>query len=221
VVTPESTSRDKIWVLVRAAIALAAGAVAGVLIPGPAESTWWEHALIGWIVGAGVYVLSTWLVVFRMNSAQARDHAVTLAWPHHTIGAFVLAIAFFSLIAVGAILKAGAVSGHHSVYRAGIGLLGVAVSWFAVHTVFMLGYARHYFKYGGIEFEPEDEDRNYTDLAYVAFTIGMAYGVTDTRLTSRSLRRGVLLHALVSYAFGAVILAATVNLVVGLDFFKR
>jgi uncharacterized membrane protein len=52
----------------------------------------------------------------------------------------------------------------------------------------------------------------------VAFTIGMAYAVSDTSLTSHKMRKAVLLHSCASYVFGAVILAATVNLVVGLDF---
>jgi len=54
------------------------------------------------------------------------------------------------------------------------------------------------------------------DFAYVAFTIGMTYQVSDTTLRNTRLRRSVLAHAALSYLFGVVIVAGTVNLISGL-----
>ena len=45
----------------------------------------------------------------------------------------------------------------------------------------------------------------------------MTYQVSDTNLQTREFRRTVLRHALLSYVFGSVILATTINLVVGLS----
>jgi uncharacterized membrane protein len=56
----------------------------------------------------------------------------------------------------------------------------------------------------------------YTDFAYLAFTIGMTFQVSDTDLQSAQFRALALRHALLSYVFGAVILAATINLVASL-----
>jgi uncharacterized membrane protein len=50
----------------------------------------------------------------------------------------------------------------------------------------------------------------------VAFTIGMTYQVSDTNLRDRRLRRSVLAHALLSYVFGVVIVATSINLIAGL-----
>ena len=61
-----------------------------------------------------------------------------------------------------------------------------------------------------------DDVPNYQDFAYVAFTIGMTYQVSDTTLRNRTLRRTVIGHALLSYLFGVVIVAAAINLIAGL-----
>lgn len=159
-----------------------------------------------------------------MDPTATRKHARENDWRHHTIGVIVVLAALFSLVGVGAILKASARTDQASLGPALMGLLGVAVSWTAVHSVFILRYADLYYSHsqdgGGIGFEPKGEKPNYTDFAYLAFTIGTAYAVSDTTLQSHNFRKWVLLHTLVSYVFGAVILAATVNLVVGLDFLK-
>jgi uncharacterized membrane protein len=54
------------------------------------------------------------------------------------------------------------------------------------------------------------------DFAYVAFTIGMTYQVSDTTLRSSQIRLAALRHGLQSFIFGSLILATTVNLVAGL-----
>jgi uncharacterized membrane protein len=59
----------------------------------------------------------------------------------------------------------------------------------------------------------------YVDFAYVAFTIGMAYQVSDTDLQTRKLRVTALQHSLLSYLLGAVILAMTINLIISLGHF--
>jgi uncharacterized membrane protein len=50
----------------------------------------------------------------------------------------------------------------------------------------------------------------------MAFTIGMTFQVSDTELTSTDIRSTALRHALLSYMFGAFVLAATINLIAGL-----
>jgi uncharacterized membrane protein len=81
----------------------------------------------------------------------------------------------------------------------------------------MLRYARLYYTepIGGVDFNADDKP-SYTDFAYLAFTIGMTFQVSDTALSSRAIRSAALRHALLSYLFGTVILATTVNFVAGL-----
>jgi uncharacterized membrane protein len=96
-------------------------------------------------------------------------------------------------------------------------VVAVILSWALVNTVFAFKYARIYYHDtdGGIEFKQQAPPR-YSDFAYMAFTVGMAFGVTETEPTLSSVRRVVLGHALLSYAFGTGILAVAINLVTNL-----
>jgi uncharacterized membrane protein len=66
-----------------------------------------------------------------------------------------------------------------------------------------------------VDFNQDDPPR-YADFAYLAFTIGMTFQVSDTDLKTTEIRATALRHALLSYLFGSVILAATINLIAGL-----
>ena len=55
----------------------------------------------------------------------------------------------------------------------------------------------------------------YLDFAYFAFTIGMCFQTSDVTITSRQIRRAVLAHAVLSFAYNTTILATAVSLVVG------
>jgi uncharacterized membrane protein len=83
-----------------------------------------------------------------------------------------------------------------------------------VHTVFTLRYARLYYTppAGGIDFNEADPP-GYVDFAYLAFTLGMTFQVSDTDLTAKPVRHLALRHALISYLFGAVILGLAINVV--------
>jgi uncharacterized membrane protein len=81
----------------------------------------------------------------------------------------------------------------------------------------MLRYAVLYYSgsIGGIDFNQKDPPR-FADFAYLAFTLGMTYQVSDTNLQSAQIRAAALRHGLLSFVFGSMILATTVNLVAGL-----
>jgi uncharacterized membrane protein len=74
---------------------------------------------------------------------------------------------------------------------------------------------------GGIDFSPSDQspepgDRPaFRDFFYFSYNLGMTYQVSDTNVTGPKLRSVVLRHCLLSYLFGAAILATTINLVAG------
>ena len=100
---------------------------------------------------------------------------------------------------------------------AALALGSVAISWLLVQTLFTLRYAVLYYSGtpGGIDFN-SDQPPRYADFAYVAFTLGMTYQVSDTDITDGQIRVAILRQGILSYLFGTVILASTVNLVVGL-----
>jgi uncharacterized membrane protein len=99
-------------------------------------------------------------------------------------------------------------------------VLTVVLSWTVVNTICTLRYADLHFgsRVAGIGFGDSvgQERPNYRDFAYVAFTIGMTYQVSDTTVRDPRIRRTVLSHAVLSYVFGVVIVGGSVNLVAGL-----
>jgi uncharacterized membrane protein len=122
-----------------------------------------------------------------------------------------------SLVGVGFVVAAGNRSGADALEAAIVGILAVGASWFAVHTLFTVHYARLYYsdQPGGINFH-DPEPPGFRDFAYVAYTVGMTYQVSDTEIGLTSIRATVLRHALLSYLLGAVVLAVTINLIAGL-----
>jgi uncharacterized membrane protein len=119
-----------------------------------------------------------------------------------------------------ALTLAGHSSGAERVLLVGGAGLTVMLSWTVMNTVYTLRYADLHFrtKPGGIAFGDQDGQQrpSYRDFAYVAFIIGMTCQVSDTALRDPQIRRSVLAHAILSYLFGVVIVAGSVNLISGL-----
>ena len=78
-----------------------------------------------------------------------------------------------------------------------------------VRAALLLGRGR------GIDFNGADAPQ-YSDFAYLSFTIGMTFQVSDTNIQSKVIRRAALRHAWFSFPLGAVIIATSINLVSGL-----
>jgi uncharacterized membrane protein len=98
----------------------------------------------------------------------------------------------------------------------GLAILAIILSWFYVHLLFAQDYAHEYWtQESGLVFPGGDGTPEFTEFLYFAFTIGMTFQVSDVTTDSAGMRRLVLIHGLVAFAFNAVILAATVNIVAG------
>ena len=174
--------------------------------------------LIGWDILALVFCGWVWSAIWRLGAELTASHA-TRDEPNREVASLILlGAAIASLIAVGAVLfRAGFASGNLKYMEAGLAVASVFVSWTLVHTVFTLRYARLYYsgEPGGIDFNEPDPPQ-YTDFAYLAFTIGMTFQVSDTNIKSKRIRRTALRHALMSFPLVAIIIATSINLVSGL-----
>jgi uncharacterized membrane protein len=200
----------------RAATAAIAGACAGALAALP--GSWQIGTLVGWDVAAGIYVAWTWATIWHRDPAATASLALREDPGRATTDALLLVASMASILAVALAIGAGSVGGPgERDLRAALAVASVGLSWTVVQTVFTLHYARLYHSHpaGGIDFN-QDAPPRYSDFAYLAFTIGMTFQVSDTDLQTSALRAAALRHALLSYLLGAVILATTINLVAGL-----
>jgi len=101
--------------------------------------------------------------------------------------------------------------------QAAISVAAVTLSQLCVYTTFTTRYAKLSYGDGhaGIGFN-QSESPTYRDFAYLAFTVGMTFQVSDTAISDPLVRHTVLWHALVSYLLGVAVVATTINLVAGL-----
>jgi uncharacterized membrane protein len=179
----------------------------------------WELAAVGgWDAAALAFLITIWPVILRADSSHTEELAMREDETRVTAAVLLVGAGVISLLGVGLALSlAGRHGGSVRVLLVSVAMLTVLLSWSVVNTVFTLRYADLQFRStaGGIDFGGQSAQggTTYRDLAYVAFTIGMTYQVSDTNLSSPEVRRRVLGHALLSYVFGTVIIATTINIV--------
>lgn len=191
------------------------GSVAGAAVAG--LTAWQVAVLVGWCVAAATFLVDVVARVAGFDAATTASHATEEEPSILLADVTLLLAAIGSLIGVAFVLaKAGDYSGSAKGLVAILGAVSVALGWTTVQTVFTLRYARLYYDGtdGGIDFG--DEKPAYGDFAYLAFTIGMTYQVSDTAITERRIRRIVLRHALLSFVFATAFIAVLVNVVGGL-----
>jgi uncharacterized membrane protein len=177
----------------------------------------WELALlIAWDIAASALVIWHWNHFLKMTPAATEAHAVREDDTRVGADFAILVASIASLLGVGyTVHQAGNATGWAMIGYTVVGVATVVASWFAIHTSFTARYARLYYTppIGGIDFKTENELPDYRDFAYVAFTVGMTFQVSDTDVQHRLIRRLVLRQALISYLFGVVIIAVTINMV--------
>jgi uncharacterized membrane protein len=202
----------------RLLIAAMVGVVTGVALA--AALPWGLAVLGGWNATALTFLVSVAPIILRADGRRTEHIAVREDMNRDVARLLLLGASAASLVAVGVALGlARHEAGAERALLVTMAAFTVVVSWTVVNTVFTLRYARLYYlgAGGGVDFGTDStQPPDYRDFAYLAFTIGMTYQVSDTMLRDRGIRRTVLLHAVLSYVFGVVIVSAGVNVVAGL-----
>ena len=144
----------------------------------------------------------------RVAAAQAEGAPVVL------IG--IVLASLVSLAGIVAELSAAKLpEAHHAWPHLLFALFTVVGSWLLVPMNFALSYASAFYQPGGHGLKFPDADPrfepHYIDFLYFSFTIAVASQTADISVVSSAMRRLVLLHCLVSFAFNTAILAFTIN----------
>lgn len=177
---------------------------------------WQLSVLAGWDLAAAFVAGSVWTFVLAFDADSTKEVATR---EDNSRALVDLIMVFASLVSlVGVILGLAHARTHPgiiSVVLTSVAVFTVFLSWFTVHTLFTLRYAHLYYSAppGGIDFSNEGDAPDYLDFAYVAFTVGMTFQVSDTDIAQRSIRRAVTRHASLSYLFGTVIIGVVINVV--------
>lgn len=206
---------DRVPARRRVAVTLVVGLVIALptALVAPVETA----ALVGWDAAALVYVVRVWSLIHSLDAVATGQHAEREDPTRPLADLLLLGAATGSLVAVGLVLIHAHRSGGPAQLPIVLGVVSVVLSWALVHTLFTLRYADLYYQGGGgIDFN-QDEPPRYLDFAYLAFTVGMTFQVSDTDIQAPAIRRAILTHALLAFMFGTVIVATTINLVVSLS----
>lgn len=199
--------------------ALAAAALFALL---PRSLEWEARVLAAWIGFCAVNLLR---VLPLLGSSPERTEAIATREDDTRAVAAALTTGA-ALVSLGAALLAlrqsGQEHGAAALRLSALAFLTVALSWVLVQLEYTLHYARRFYQDGtGVLFLGPDPNQPlrgpaYLDFAYLSFTIGMTFQVSDTNLNTPQMRRLLLGHALLSYLFSVVIIGVTVSAVAGL-----
>jgi uncharacterized membrane protein len=194
---------------------IAAGMLSSPRLPAPVAT------LLGWDIASLVLLALIWSVIMPATPDSTRSRAGSEDPGRKLVYVLVVITSSASLLAATLMVgRAHSMSPDLARLVAVLCLAAVALSWTVTHTAFAMRYARLYYRedregVGGIEL-PGGTPLAYFDFAYFAFTLGMCFQVSDACVSSAQIRKVVLLHALISFAYNSVILAFVLNLVFGM-----
>lgn len=181
----------------------------------------WELAVVaGWDVAATTFLGSVWHLILRADGPDTEHLATTEDDTRASATVLLAAVCVVSLLGVGfALGLAGDRNGTVRVVLVAVAAGTVALSWAVLNTVYTLRYAHLYYgsAAGGITIDTDiPAPPSFRDFAYIAFTVGMTYQVSDTAISNPQTRRTVLSQAILAYLFGVVIVAGSINLIAAL-----
>ena len=169
--------------------------------------------LVGFDVGALVFFAAQLRQFGRATLDEMRERARSQDAGRWGILWSGVALSAVVMVALGTELEMGKAGGWLALVIAAV---SIVLSWLFMNTLFALHYAHGFYgDYGeeheGLDF-PGNKEPDYWDFAYFATVIGMTFQVSDVQVTSRYLRRMVLLHGVIAFFFNMFIIAVSVNI---------
>lgn len=200
-----------------------AGTLVFILLPPALVSQTMARGLIGWNIGALLYLGLAGIMMWRGGDAERiqrraldEDEGQGLVLVLVVVASLAVLLAIGSQLAVVKDLQGIAKTRH--VALAGLTLVS---AWFFIQMLFTLHYA-HDFYLARLRHEPDGlmfpgtDDPNYADFFYFACVIGTSAQTADVSFTSSRMRRVGILHCILAFFFNTTVLALTINIAAGL-----
>ena len=199
---------------------LAAGVGVALL---PVPMGWPLRALLGWCVGAAVYLVLAWWLAEVFDDKNTRQRAQVQDEPSVVLfGVMVLAVLACVASITLLLQQVKQLQGTERVLHMALAMVALALSWLFIQTIFAFRYAHRYYQEEkrdepdgpGLVF-PNQANPDYFDFLYYSFVVGMTSQVSDVQVSSREMRRLTLGHSILSFAFNVLIVALTINVLAG------
>jgi uncharacterized membrane protein len=174
--------------------------------------------IIGWNVGACLYLMLAARMMFWTTHEKMRARAIEQDDGQLFVLGMVIVAAIMSLGAI--VAELGVVKDMHGLLRYSritLVVLTILSSWAFTQVMFALHYAHKFYvakesgSPGGLEF-PNVTAPDYGDFLYFACVIGTSGQTADVSFTSRSMRRTGLTHCVLAFFFNTTLVALTINI---------
>ncbi len=219
--TPVSIMRS-VALRPRLYLAIAGGLAALALLPASLSGN--VREALAWITGGLVYLS----VAGRLMATCAADAIARRAARNDDSRMVIMALILLAIASsfasiAGLLTEAKEASRQMKLLYLGLASATIVVSWAVTQVVFTLHYAHEFYRPAhadstpakGLDF-PGEPHPDYWDFLYFATSIGATSQTSDVAIRSKTIRRLVTVHAVVSFFFNATVLALTINLAAGL-----
>lgn len=219
----------------RLVLAAACGSAVAWLVPSAVD--WRTRALIGWDAAVWLYLGSVAWAMFRSDPGRLQQRARAQA--ESALAVLVLATIAATASFGAVVFEVGAAKApgtSHPGLHLALALAAIAGSWLLLPTLFALNYASRYHdddddggddasragrparRAAGLQFPgiADGELPDHGDFLYFAFTIAVASQTSDVTISTRPMRRLVLLQSLLSFGFNTTVLAFAINIAASL-----
>ena len=210
------------WLFVATMVIVAAVAAVG-------HITAERAVLLGFDAGSLVFIGGTLRLMHGSGTSDMRERAAANDPDAHVL--ILVSMLLVAVVLVAVVVELTGIGGGHGT---GLAIAGATIllAWVFTNLLFALHYAHSFYApgdaadepsrgdgakqdTGGLQF-PGDEMPLYSDFVYFSFVLGMTFQVSDVVITSRSIRKFALIHALAAFLYDIIVVALTVSVVGGL-----
>ncbi len=194
------------------------GALSVLLIPKSLALHGITRAIIGWNVGAWIYLIMAARMMFWTNTEKIRARALAQDDGKLVVLGMVVVAAIASLGAI--VAELAVVKDMHGMLRYAhitLAVLTVLSSWAFTQVMFALHYAHEFYfaaangRPAGLEF-PGETQPDYGDFLYFSCVIGTSGQTADVNFTGRRMRRTGLMHSVLAFFFNTALVALAINI---------
>lgn len=184
----------------------------------------WLASDLAWPIAAnaffGVFLALSLLSVEKLTKTYLRKHAASSDAPVWLIFLVTIGTVAVSVWSLFMLINRPE---NPPLGQLVLGLTALPLGWFTIHVMAAIHYAHLFWQPDrgedrarrGLEFPGTSEPEGW-DFVYFSTVIGMTAQTSDVQITGTHMRRFNLAHAIVSYFFNTVLVAAAVNLAVSL-----
>ena len=221
-VNPVSFSIRVIGARPRLAFSILVGVLTALLLPEAAAHQNITRSIIGWNVGAGLYLIFAARMMFWSSHEKMNTRAAVQDEGKILVLILVALAVFFALGAIVAELSVvKEIHGSLRYSHIALAVVTIVTSWLFTHVMFALHYAHDYYlalsrgRSGGLIF-PDQDKPDYGDFLYFSCVIGTSGQTADVSFSSKRMRRTGLAHCILAFLFNTTLLALTINIASGL-----